>query len=373
LKQWLFGGGEIPVGHALFDVAQYQGAIVSDLFDEERYFGDAQAFWTLQNAAIAEKREAYLQAGWSEVVVLETGMHFAKWHHVKVAKKKGGKVFVSVTYDGEVAFHEGWLTEKEARKAEKAHAGQNAPEAKPERAELTKAMRNYLGLHRHAAVRTELLAHPGTALRLAAAHMIAGSSLWQVKADDQRPDNEAIGGSLAASKAQAAFADERAAVLALLGLDADDGHTLALRARPFRPGRCLADIFSRLMAMDEPDVLRVLALAMAETLEAHTGTVDTLGAQFSTDMRQWWTPDEAFFDLLRDKEAINAMVREVAGDNSAEAHKASTAKVQKQVIANCLNGTREAQVKDWMPRYMAFPASGYTIRFGGEVPAPPQE
>lgn len=81
----------------------------------------------------------------------------------------------------------------------------------------------------------------------------------------------------------------------------------------------------------------------------------------------WWEPDRAFFDLMRDKEAVNAMVREVAGDNSADAHKASTAKVQKQVIAGCLDGTRETKVTGWVPRYLAFPASGYTDRFGGEV------
>ena len=38
--------------------------------------------------------------------------------------------------------------------------------------ELTKAMQNYLDLHRHAAVRTELLGHQGIALRLAVAQII---------------------------------------------------------------------------------------------------------------------------------------------------------------------------------------------------------
>ena len=65
LKEWLFGGNDIPVSNALFDVDAYGGNIVSDLFGEERYFDDAAQFWTLQNTAIAEAKERYLAEGWA--------------------------------------------------------------------------------------------------------------------------------------------------------------------------------------------------------------------------------------------------------------------------------------------------------------------
>lgn len=110
------------------------------------------------------------------------------------------------------------------------------------------------------------------------------------------------------------------------------------------------------MQMEDATVLRILAYAMAETLEAHHGIVDTLGGLFSTDMRNWWTPGETFFGLLRDKPAINAMVREVSGDITADANIPATAKVREKIVMECLRGTREARVKDWLPRYMAFPA-----------------
>ena len=92
------------------------------------------------------------------------------------------------------------------------------------------------------------------------------------------------------------------------------------------------------MLMEDNTVLRILAYVMAETLEAHGGIVDTLGALLSTDMRNWWAPDETFFDLLRDKAAINAMVRELAGDMAADANVSATAKVQKKILLDCLNG-----------------------------------
>lgn len=369
LKDWLFGGAQLPVSNALFDPAQYQGAIVADLFGDERYFADSNEFWSLQNGAIAAAKAAYVDAGWKEVVLLDTGERFAQWQHVKAGKKKGGKVFVSISHDGEVAFHEGWLTEKDAkRKANPADPEAEAAASKPERPELTKTMRGYLGLHRHAAVRTELLARPEIAMRLTVAHMIAGSGLWSVEAERQRAESDAIRQSVSASAAEGGFAEERGRIRVLLDIDAVDDRPVASSGNPFRSGRALSVMFQRLLDLDDADVVRVLTYVMAETLEAHGGMVETLGTMFSTDMRNWWKPDATFFELIRDKEAITGMVREVAGDASADAHVASTAKVQKKIVSDCLNGMRQPQVTDWIPRYMAFPSAGYTQRFVGLAP-----
>ena len=369
LKDWLFGGGQIPVSNALFDLERYSGAIISDLFGNERYFADADAFWQMQNAAIAEKRNAYLAAGWSEVVVLDIGQHFSQWSHTKTPKKKDGKVFIAITHDGEVTFHEGWLTEKEARQQAKASAKEEADAPKQARPELTKAMRNYLGLHRHAAVRTELLAHSGIALRLALAHMVAGSGLWRVEADNQKADSEAIADTLAAAQAQAGFAEERGRMRRLLGIKDKADEPITHNAQGhFVKGRSLYDTFQCLLQLEDEAVLRTLAFVMAETLEAHTDMIDTLGALLGTDMRNWWKPDETFFDLLRDKAAVNDMVREIAGDMTADAHVAATAKVQKKIVTDCLSGENgRAKVDGWLPRYMAFPATGYTSRFIGHA------
>lgn len=369
LKEWLFGGSEVPVSNALFDVEAINSAIIADLFGEERYFADSDAFWAKQNEAIAERRQSYLDAGWREVVMLDPGQHFAEWNHRKIGKKKGGKVYVSLTRDGEVTFHEGYLTHKEADRVEKAGkaSAQNAEseQVKPERSELTAVMRNYLGLHRHSAVRVELMGQPAVALRLTVAHIIAGSPLWRVEADPQRAITEAVGQSLAQAKAQAAFAEARTAIAARLGIDADEAIVGDRHGYGGRP--TLEWFFHRLGGMTDDEVLRILAFVMAETLAAHSPVVAMLGTMLSTDMRQWWTPDEAFFDLLRDKEAINAMLSEVAGAVTANAHVASTAKVQKKIIADCLKGEGRTKVEGWLPRYMAFPAQGYTSRFGGNT------
>jgi len=82
-------------------------------------------------------------------------------------------------------------------------------------------------------------------------------------------------------------------------------------------------------------------------------------------MNEWWTPDEAFLDLLRDKPAINAMLGEMAGKQTAHIHIAETARVQKDAIRHCLAGTGgRRKAEGWLPRYFHFPMQSYTKRKG---------
>src|SRR3546814_4848677 len=82
---------------------------------------------------------------------MECGEYFSAWEHERCPKKKSGKVFVSVSHRGEVAFHEGYITMKEARQRAKGEAGADA--AKPVRPEVSAALGHYIDLPRHAAVR----------------------------------------------------------------------------------------------------------------------------------------------------------------------------------------------------------------------------
>ena len=187
LKAWLFGGEAIPTSLAIFALEDYPGAIIADLFGEEAYFTDAALFWTHQNQAVAAKVEALRGEGWSDVEVMEVGQTFYGYQHVAVPKAKGGKVFIAVSRRGEVTVHEGWLTTKDARRAEAAAraAAQGGDGAgglgaggegggKAERSEVTANQQAYIDLHRRAAVRAVLTDHLDVALRLLVAHAVAG-------------------------------------------------------------------------------------------------------------------------------------------------------------------------------------------------------
>src|SRR3546814_21142884 len=79
----------------------------------------------------------------------------------------------------------------------------------------------YIDLHRHAAVRADLLGHTGVALRGMAAHVIAGADLWRVDVEAQRAPKEDLAESVENCPAQPAFDTKLRPVPGLLGFDED--------------------------------------------------------------------------------------------------------------------------------------------------------
>jgi ParB family chromosome partitioning protein len=359
LKAWLFGGASISTSVALFDLETYHGRIVKDLFEKDGYFGDVREFEDAQRAAIEERKVAYIADGWSDVVVLPDGQYFHRYEFAATPKRKGGRVYVTIAHNGEVAFHEGYLTEREAKRIAKGEA----PDAttKASRPEITAAMTSYIDLHRHAAVRSALAANTGVALRVMVAHAICGSPLWRVDVQSQRSRNDAITESVEASVAEARFDERRRAVLGVLGFDPDEpsvtlGHD---------PRNGVSGLFQRLLELPDAVVMEVLGVVMAETLASGTGLIETIGLHLGVKMADYWVADDAFYGFVRDREVLTEVLREVGGDTVAQAHAAEKGKTIKSVINDYLTGSNDrAKVEQWVPRWMAFPPSAYTQRGG---------
>ncbi|MEG3147421.1 ParB N-terminal domain-containing protein [Sphingomonas sp. RT2P30] len=365
VKAWLFGGQSIPVGHALFDWQASGLATIADLFGEERYFADSDAFWTAQNEAIEARRLAFIADGWANAVIVPPSEHFHAWEYEKAGRKKGGRVYIDVRANGEVTFHEGLVSRKEA--ARLAKGDDPASDRKPARAEVTATLQTYIDLHRHAAVRAALCAQPGTALRLMVAHAVAGSHLWRVSVEPQAAPNDAVRESVENSIGEARFDERRRAVLAVLGFD-EDAPTVTGGASG-EGG--VVRLFHRLLDLPDTVVLEVIAVVMGETLASGSAAVDAVGLHVGIDMADWWTADDAVFDLIRDREVLVDVVGEVAGRTIAEANKAEKTKVLKGIVRGHLDGRGgRDKVERWVPRWMAFPPSAYTARGGvGSVAA----
>jgi len=246
LKEWLFGGELIATKSALFNLASYTGPIVSDLFGEDSYFTDPDAFWVLQREAVDARCQAYLEDGWTGVELIEPGQHFRQWEHEKRSKSRDGRVYIVLSARGEVESHEGWLPRREASRQERSESRTGA-----DRPEVTSALRNYLDLHRHAAVRARLLDRPALVLRLMIAHAITGSGLWSVKVDPQRSDRPEIAESVATSAGELLFDEKRRAAIALLGVDAE-ASTLVGAGRRTQT----TDLFQRLVGMPDEEMAR---------------------------------------------------------------------------------------------------------------------
>ncbi|RYY25324.1 MAG: ParB/RepB/Spo0J family partition protein [Sphingomonadales bacterium] len=373
LKGWLFGGGAIRAEHALFDVEASGLAIIADLFGDERYFGDSDVFWTAQLAAVEERRLAFLDEGWSDVVVLPKGDYFRSWEFRQVPKRKGGRVYVEVRDTGEIDIYTGYVTAKEAARLDKGEKIEAAP--KTARPELTARTQTYVDLHRHAAVRAALTGHPAVALRLMVAHAVAGSPLWNVKIEPQSAKDDDVRESVEVCRAETVFDEKRRAVLALLAFDAEEPSVTGGNPMP------LAALFQRLLDLPDRAVMDVIAIVMGETLFAGSAAVEAVGLHIGLDMAKWWSADDAFLEGLRDKEVLTALVAEVGGAEVAAANAKEKGATLKTIIRDHLEGTNgRTKIEGWVPKWMSFPPAAYTARGGvgtvtthGELTVPEAE
>ena len=359
LKAWLFGGQSIKASHALFDIEASGVTTVADLFGEDRYFADADAFWTAQNAAIEAKRADYLDAGWSDAVIVPPSDHFQSWEYERAAKRKGGRVYIDVRSSGEVTVHEGYVTRKEARRIERGEAPGTGQ--KPARPEVTSTMQTYIDLHRHAAVRAALTGHPKVALRLLVAHVVTGSHLFRVTPEPQTTRNDEVRESVETCKGETAFDEKRRAVLDLLGFSAEEPTVTGGNGDDFG----LAGVFLRLLDLPDRAVMDVIAIVIGEALAAGSAAVEAAGLHIGVDMADWWQADAAFFELIRDKEVLGRIVAEVAGETVASANAGEKTKTLKKIVRDHLDGADgRRKAERWVPKWMAFPPAAYTVRGG---------
>jgi ParB family chromosome partitioning protein len=104
---------------------------------------------------------------------------------------------------------------------------------------------------------------------------------------------------------------------------------------------------------------------MAETLEPGSAMIETLGRELNVNMAAVWQTDNTLLDLIRDREVMTHILADVAGADVAEANAKATVKVQRGIVHDCLTGSNgRAKVEVWVPRWMQFPPSAYTVRGG---------
>ncbi|MEM7727913.1 MAG: ParB/RepB/Spo0J family partition protein [Pseudomonadota bacterium] len=368
LKEWLTGGASIATSAALFDLSDYPGHIISDLFGREEgsgYFQDADLFWTHQNRAIAEKADTLRAKGWADVVILERGKSLDSWDYSDRERRAGGKVFIEVGHDGSVRIREGLLHKADIARIDAiirpndTSAKAAASMAKPE---MSGPVADYVRLHRYAIVSASLLDAPGVALRVAVAHMLVGSPQWTCEPTKTTSRKESTSDSVANSLSAKRVAEERRTVFDSLGLEED---TPAYGAPKHLTKGDFAAVFASLLGQDDATVLRVLALAMSVTLTSDEAVVEAVCMATQPDVPALWEPDEAFFDLLRDKRVINVMLADIGGKSLADSLVTESGTKQKAALCNRFGGqgvSADLARPDWRPRWMQTVPQAYLDR-----------
>jgi len=369
LRAWIAGGGDIKTSAALFDVSKFNGKIISDLFGDDAIFANADEFWNAQSAALKDRVSELTKDGWEDIHILDG--RFNSWNYAETAKEDGGHIFIEVDkQSGEITFHKGQLTHiennkriKAAEKAEReALAAENGEsletEKKAPRAEMATPILEYMALHRHSVVRKGLLEHSDIAARLITAHMLHGSAYFTLK-NDPRRGNPLARKSAAESKAEAALTKERDTLAKLLGFKSGRDTLFT----DWSDNTSLPKLFLKMMKLSGEEITRLQTFLMTESLSQNSEIVEILGVMMGLDMSGDWQPDEAFFELIKDKRVINAMLSDIAGEQTANAHFAETGKKQKAIVTSYYEGTsgRTAH-SDFMPRWASFPAKSYVTK-----------
>jgi ParB family transcriptional regulator, chromosome partitioning protein len=366
LRAWILGGEEICTDAALFVLEDYTGDIRYDLFGEHSYFANSDLFWQHQTQAIEALRVRMGEAGWADVKVVGPHERFENWNYLPTAKRKGGHFIIEVLANGRVEQHKGLLPRAQALRAARGPqvvAGsdtvtdpQDATPQALDRPELSGPLANSLDSVRLATVRAALLTKPQIALRLLLAQLVAGAQHISIKPEPMAPASAEIADAINALPTCTALDKARSKALDLLGCDTT-AHSMIQGHAPHNTDTLR--VFARLLELDAKEIDSVLAELVAETLAMGTALVDAAGVELSVTVEKAWTPDDIFFDLIRDRAVAAAILAEVAPDRPALSP-TTTDKEIKSRIRDALK-VRPADAP-WTPRWLAFPAAAYTDR-----------
>jgi len=136
------------------------------------------------------------------------------------------------------------------------------------------------------------------------ASVMGGSDVFRVDPDPERPWNEAVAESYNASPAVAAFDKAIAKARKHLGWAEDR----SLMTCSWDREEVTAEAFAVLLTLSDKQVMEIAAVVMAEALLHGSGIVEILGSVLEVNMRDHWSPDDTFFELVRDKQAMRGMV-----------------------------------------------------------------
>ncbi|WP_157532900.1 hypothetical protein [Hyphomonas polymorpha] len=94
---------------------------------------------------------------------------------------------------------------------------------------------------------------------------------------------------------------------------------------------------------------------MAETLESGGPAVEATLHASATDPGMFWQPDEAFFDLLRDRRVTRSFLAEVVSPEAARKAESAPLKAQKAQLVAALTVRNSSKGDAWTPGWLQVP------------------
>jgi ParB family chromosome partitioning protein len=348
------------VSIAIFPVEHYTGTITTDLFaeDETSYFDDAEQFFRLQKAAVAELYRHHLEsAAWVE---LTEGYRIPEWQYRKARKNQKGGVLINLSPSGAVEIREGLVKQKIEAETEEAIA--ENPIAPPKaKAAYSAPLCRYIAHHKTAAVAEILLASPRTAQEVLIVHTLKSLHLHEAFAT--------FGKEAETQSAYRVLEEQALCFATKLGFEIGEGESVWSSFPP--PFIEELALYESVRALSDHDLagLQTLLAALSfgqgncDRLDTSDSLFNRVARDLSVDMKNHWRPDAAFFGK-RNREQLVGIAKECGyadGNGSLGSYKKAeliSSLVRHFVNAHSTADPTEAQRKarEWLPEAMLFPA-----------------
>jgi ParB family transcriptional regulator, chromosome partitioning protein len=365
--------GEKPsVATAIFPADQYTGTLTADLFSDEEttFFDDVDQFMALQKEAVEALADRHRQtAAWAEILYTFSPPW---WQYDGAAEGEPAGVVIHLHPSGAVEVREG-LTKHEVQEAvvEATRETPVAPKAKPERPAFNAPLMRYVAHQKSAAVQAALLQNPRKAKEVAAWLLLLGLRVdfglrLSLHACLMGPPE-----GWQAQRSYRAIDAEAAALSGRLGLKArDDRPGSPVGIEQLLAGRAAPGLLQAVGQLTDAELERLVillpVLCFGQENDERFDTGDSLfngvAAGLGIKMRDWWTPDTAFFSgLVRDQ------VDAVAAESGAREEIQGTAEMSKKALVAALadyfgacsspeTGEGNAKARTWLPGMFRFPA-----------------
>jgi ParB/RepB/Spo0J family partition protein len=293
IQEWLAGDkGMYKADNAIFDLDEYKGPKIVDLFAEEDevWLTDGTQFVMLQNEAINAKLADYVRKSW----ICKKLDHWQSWAYEKTSKANGGQVFY--TRDDRtqhVEFYVGYARQKATGAEPKAK--DDKPKTKPE---TSKAFDNFMAETRHAAVQFQMINDTRSGL--------VGTLILLLKQCDNiqfrnggKPLSDAYSDSLHSSENFIIMIDDYTAMLDELGLK--DGHTWDIDIKKLGP---------KLLEYTPKTLTRWITLVVARNWDCEGKSGDEIGKVIGLTEVNVWEADDAFWNGITNKKTLLKIAKE---------------------------------------------------------------
>lgn len=349
MKQIVGGGQQVPVKHALFDVAESGLDVVTDLFDDEGgFFADSAEFWVHQEAAIEAREAKYKSNKWKvERFDERVDGYYPRWSMVGTSKKKGGMIAVEIRTNGEVTFHEGVaLSDAYRNTADK--------RKKPPARQITKRLEAETNAWRCHKVRRALVDHPDLVLRLLVVGLASNHYNFGLELDNASgyPQGD---GELAVSGMEAELSEQVTKLVEALGFQSEGGSAFPgpLRTHNSHP----IGLMGALADHDNDSLIGLLATLVGAGLRPGSGLVEALGEQLHLSLAEDWRLTPAFLKKIRSRAALTALLADLTDRDPATVLEEN----QKTKLADLRAVVEKAYEPEagWLPPWLQFPVSSY--------------